>query len=126
MHGLVKSAVLLVAIASGSVWAYGGGGGGSSGCAEPKFFEPNPSGAVPVLAEFAFIASDNTESDTLTVEINGQSVQPLIDRRRNGDWQVKAVLPQPLTEPGRVRIAVKAKSRDGCWGFQPYYVEIKP
>ena len=127
MHGLAKSAVLLlIPIASGSVWAYGSGGGGSSGCAEPKFFEPNPAGVVPELAEFAFIASDNTESETLTVEINGQSVQPVIDRRRNGDWLVKAVPPQPLTEPGRVRIAVKAKSRDGCWGFQPYYVEVKP
>ncbi|CAI8959941.1 hypothetical protein [Methylocaldum szegediense] len=71
MHGLARSAILLLAIASGSVWAYGGKGGGSSGCAEPKFFEPNPTGVVPKLAEFAFIASDNTESDTLTVEING-------------------------------------------------------
>ncbi|MGX2031346.1 hypothetical protein [Methylocaldum gracile] len=126
MHGLVKTAVLLIAIASGSVWAYGGGGGGSSGCAEPKFFEPNPTGAVAALAEFAFVASDNTDSDTLTVEINGQTVQPVLERMRSGDWRVKAVPPQPLTEPGKIRISVKAKSRDGCWGFQPYAVEVKP
>ncbi|HYE33868.1 hypothetical protein [Methylocaldum sp.] len=126
MHSLAKGTVLMACILSGSAWAYGGGGGGSSGCAEPKFFDPKPSGSVPALAEFAFIASDNTDSGTLTVQIDGQAIQPALDRRRNGDWQVKAVLSQPITEPGRVRISVKAKSRDGCWGFQPYYVEIKP
>jgi hypothetical protein len=125
MRTIMRATILAAAFFCGGVWAYGGGGGGSSGCAEPKFFEPNPGGSVSSLAEFGFIASDNTDTSTLTVEINGQKIQPVVNRRRSGDYEVKAVLAQPITQPGKVRIAVNAKSREGCFGFQPYLLEIK-
>ncbi len=125
MRIIVRAAVLAGIFDCSGVWAYGGGGGSAS-CAEPKFFEPNPSGATSLLADFAFIASDNTDVDTLTVEVNGQKIQPAIVKRRSGDFEVKAALPEPITQAGKVRIAINAKSREGCWGFQPYFLEIKP
>jgi hypothetical protein len=127
MNSLVKTVVFAVSlVASGSAWTYGGGGGGSTGCSEPKFFEPAPTGSVSRLGDFTFVASDNTDTSTLTVEINGLSLKPDLVRRGNGEWRVKATLPEPISQPGQVRIALKAKSRDGCWGFQPYYVDIQP
>jgi hypothetical protein len=33
---------------------------------------------------------------------------------------------EPKTQASKVRITVKAKSDDGCEGFQPYYIEVKP
>jgi hypothetical protein len=116
----------LALVHASGAFAYGGGGGGSSGCEEPRFFEPKPSGTVPSLQEFTVVASDNTVPDTLSVEFNGIPVKPAVTRRRSGDFDAKAILTQPLTTPGPVRIGVKAKSQGGCWGFQPYTVEIKP
>lgn len=108
-----------------SVLGYGGGGG-SSGCAEPKFFEPKPSAAVAALTEFSFVASANTDPATLSVAIGGEKHPVRSERRRNGDYDVKLVLPAPIATPGTLRIGVNAKSVDGCWGFQPYSVEIRP
>jgi hypothetical protein len=126
MRKLTLALLATATLASGSAWAYGGGGSSSSGCAEPKFFEPQPSGTAASLGEFAFVASDNTDPASLAIEVNGEKVPPAIARRRNGDYDVKASLPQPITQPGKVRIGVTAKSNDGCAGFQPWYLEIKP
>jgi hypothetical protein len=126
MHKITQAAILAASFYCGGAWAYGGGGGSSSGCAEPKFFEPTSSGTVSSLAEFGFIASDNTDIDTLIVEINGQKIQPVINKRRSGDFEIKAVLPQPITQAGKARIAINAKSKEGCWGFQPYFLDVRP
>lgn len=121
----ILAILVLSALAAGQAWAYGGGGG-SSLCAEPSFLEPSPTGPVTAFSEFNVLASDNTDIDTLSVEINGQKIQPAITPRRNGDFEIKAILSPPLTQAGKVRIALNAKSKEGCWGFQPYTVEIKP
>lgn len=126
MDTFFRTALLAASFFCQGAWAYGGGGGGGSGCAEPKFFDPNPNGSVSSLAEFGFIASDNTDITTLTIEVNGEKIQPAINKRQSGDYEVKAVLPVPITQAGKARIAVNAKSQEGCWGFQPYFVAIKP
>lgn len=126
MSKLKRAIMAAATLAAGSAWAYGGGGGGSSGCEEPKFLEPKPNGTAASLAEFAFIASDNTDPASLSVEVNGEKLRPAIERRRSGDYEVKASLAKPIAQPGRVRITVAAKSTDGCAGFQPWYLEIQP
>ncbi|MGZ8217568.1 hypothetical protein [Methylomagnum sp.] len=125
MRALIQTAVLVASLACGGAWAYGGGGG-SSGCEEPKFLQLTPSGTVASLTEFSFIATDKTDAATLVVEVNGQKVTPVIDKQRNGDYAVKVALPQPIDQPGRVRIGISASGREGCAGFQPYYLEVKP
>jgi len=125
MRTISRAAILAALSWSGSAWAYGGGGG-SDACAEPKFFEPHPGGPVAELSEFKFIASDNTDTDTLTVDIGGQRIAPAVEKRRSGDYAVTVVLPRAITQAGTVRVAVNAKSREGCWGFTPYSVEVRP
>jgi hypothetical protein len=123
---MIQSAILLALLTCGNTaWAYGGGGG-SSGCEEPKFLQPIPSGTVASLTEFSFIATDQTDAASLVVEVNGQKLTPSIDKQRNGDYAVKVVLPQPIDQPGKVRIGVSAKGKQGCAGFQPFYLEVKP
>lgn len=124
MHTIARTGVLLASLVSGAAWSYGGGGGSSS-CAEPIFYEPSSKPVVSSLSEFAFTISENTDTSSIAVEVNGQKIQPVVRPLGSGDWDVKVVLPQPITQPGKVQIGVDAKSRDGCWGFKPYYVEIK-
>lgn len=127
MCGTIAASLMLanVLFVGGAAYAYGGGGSGH-GCAEPQFFEAAPTGTVAQLAGFGFIASANTDIDSLTVELNGQKLQPSIVQRRNGDFEIRTVPPQPLTQPGKARIAINARSKEGCWGFQPYFLDIKP
>jgi hypothetical protein len=126
MHTLSKATLLWVSVLSGPAWAYGGGGGGGPSCTEPRFFQPAPSGSAASLAEFRVIASGNTDPSTLTVEIGGEKVRPEITPRGNGEWDVTARPAAPVTQPGKLRIALNARSKDGCWGFQPYFLDIKP
>lgn len=125
MRTILTATVLAVSLYCGGAWAYGGGGGGHA-CAEPKFFEPAPTGAVASLSQFSFIASENTDIDTLTVDIGGRKIPPTVDKGRGGDFEVKAVLPQPITQAGKVRIGVDAKSKEGCWGTLAVFLDIKP
>jgi hypothetical protein len=119
------SALIFASLPWSGAFGYGGGGG-SSGCEEPHFFEPKPAGTVASLTEFTFIASDNTEPDTITVNVNGQKIHPEVTQRRSGDYAAKLVLPAPVTTAGTFRLGIDAKSKGGCWGFKPHAVEIKP
>lgn len=115
---------LLASFAS-TAWGYGGGGSSAS-CAEPKFFSESlgNDGSVAALSDITFVASD-TEPDSLTVKVNGNAVPIDVARRANGDVSVSAHLIPPITAPGRVQIAVAARSPEGCSGFQAYYVVIR-
>lgn len=108
-----------------SCWSYGGGGSSSS-CEEPKFFNESPANnsAVDALESFSFVASD-AEPQSLTVKINGSRVPAAITPMANGDLKVAVHLADPVKTPGKVQIAVDAKSKDGCFGFKAYYVEVK-
>lgn len=125
MHKIITATLLATSLYYGGAWAYGGGGGGHA-CAEPTFSDPAPSGTVPALSEFTFIASENTDIDTLTVEIGSQKIRPTVTKTRSGDFEIKAVLPQPITQPGKVRVGVDAKSKEGCWGTLAVFLNIKP
>lgn len=119
---------LVLFLLSSAVFAYGGGGGGSSSCPEPKFYEESPAknAVLPSLEEISLVASDNTDTSTLELEVNGRRLQPEISPRRSGEWVIKLKLPEPITQPGKVRITLVAKSKEGCSTFHPYYLEIKP
>ncbi|HUL14225.1 MAG TPA: hypothetical protein VLU73_18890 [Methylococcaceae bacterium] len=126
---LFGALIVPLMLSTSTVWAYGGGGGGGGGapCQEPQFFLESPTdSAVPALSEFSLTISGNTEIETLTLEVNGQKATPVLTQQRNGDWLATVRLPQPITQSGKVRIGVSAKSKEGCSGFKPYYVEVKP
>ncbi len=108
-----------------AAWSYGGGGGSTS-CAEPQFFTESPAdrSTVDAFADFSFIASD-TEPQSLSVKINGNPVPAAVTPMANGDLKVAIHLADPIAAPGRVQVAVNAKSKDGCFGFKAYYIAVK-
>ena len=110
--------------------AYGGGGGGGGGssCQEPSFTNISPENATTVSAldRFSLVASDNTDMQTLEIKLNGQPVKPELTPQRSGVTRAEVKVEPALNTPGKARITLRAKSRDGCEAFQPIYVEIKP
>ena len=123
---LVAQAFLALSLNAPAAWAYGSGGGGTASCAEAKFYDETPArnAVVPSLSDIALVASDNTEIATLDLQVNGKPVKPETSQRRSGEWDVKAHLPEPITQPGKVRVTLTAKSKEGCETFLPYYLVI--
>ena len=120
-------ALLACSATSTPLLAYGSSGGSTS-CAEARFYNESPArnSTVAALTEFSVTASDNTEMATLVVQINGEKVQPVVTAKRSGDFLIQVKLNNPLTQAGKARITLKAKSKEGCETFEPLYVDIKP
>jgi len=109
-----------------SAWAYGGGGGGPASCSEAKFYDETPArnAVVSSLSDIALVASDNTLISTLDLQVNGKPLKPEVTQRRSGEWDVKAHLPEAITQVGKVRVTLAAKSKEGCETFLPYSLVI--
>jgi len=126
---LLKLPLVLIGCMLGTqAHAYGGGGGGGSGCAEAEFYRETPArnSIVPVLDQFAITASDNTDLSTLDLEIDAIKTQPTITPQRSGEALIEVKPDPPIKKPGKVRITLRAKSKEGCETFLPIYLEIKP
>ena len=123
---LLAQAGLVLLLNSSPVWAYGGGGGGAASCAEAKFYDETPArnSKLASLADISIVASDNTEIATLDMKVNGKPLQPEVTQRRSGEWELKAHLPEAITQPGKAQITLTAKSKEGCETFFPYYLVI--
>ena len=122
--------LLCSAALSPTTFAYGGGGGGGGGssCQEPSFTNISPENAttISVLDRFSMVASDNTDLQTLEIKVNGQLVKPELTPQRSGATRAEVKVEPALNAPGKARVTLRAKSREGCEAFQPIYVEIKP
>ena len=123
---LLAQACLALSLTPSSAWAYGSGGGGAASCAEAKFYDETPArnSVVPSLSDIALVASDNTVIATLDLQVNGKPVKPEATQRRSGEWDLKVHLPEPITQTGKVRVTLTAKSKEGCETFFPYYLVI--
>jgi hypothetical protein len=108
-------------------WAYGSGGGGAASCSEAKFYDESPTrnSVLPSVSEIALVASDNTEIASLELSVNGIPLKPEVSQRRSGEWDLKVKLPEPITQAGKVRITLAAKSKEGCSTFFPYFLVVK-
>lgn len=125
---LLAQVFLALSLHASPAQAYGGGGGGTASCAEAKFYDESPArdSQLASLDGIALVASDNTEIASLDLQVNGKPVRAETSRRRSGEWEVKARLPEPITQAGKVRITLTAKSKEGCETFFPYYLTVKP
>ena len=130
MKTVSKQAITALVLGFGATaaWAYGGGGGSTGSCSEPVFSEESPAknSVVPRLTEVFVVASENTQVKTLEFEVGKAKVRPEVTTRRSGEFELRVKLPAAIEQPGKVRIAVTAMSKDGCSGFFPYFVEVKP
>jgi len=125
---LLAQTFLVLSLNSPSVWAYGSNGGGAASCAEAKFYDETPTrnSKLSSLSDISLVASDNTVIPTLDFQVNGQAQKPETTQRRSGEWDLKVHLPEPITQPGKVRISLTAKSKEGCETFFPYYLTVGP
>lgn len=84
-------------------------------CTPPIFFDESPAkeAGVPALQKFSFVASENTDRDTIKVWVNNEPVAVTISEQRSGRLAVEGVLSQPITD-GRAWIKVTGYSNDGC------------
>jgi hypothetical protein len=84
-------------------------------CTPPLFFDESPAKDAKVAGfrEFSFVASDNTDRDTIKVWANNQPVAVEIAELRSGRLAVQGRLPEPVAA-GRVWLKVTGYSHDGC------------
>jgi len=125
---LTAQALLVLTLNGTAAWGYGGGSSGGSSCAEAKFYEETPArdSKVAALSDIALVASDNTEIASLDLQVNGKPLKPEVTQRRSGEWDIKVHLPEAISQPGKVRISLTAKSKEGCETFFPYYLQVGP
>ena len=123
---LLAQAFLGLSLNAPSAWGYGSGGVGAASCAEAKFYDETPARnpTVPALSDITLVASDNTVIASLDLQVNGKPLKPETTQRRSGEWEVKAHLPEPITQPGKVRVTLTAKSKEGCETFLPYFLVV--
>ncbi len=116
-----------LALNSSFSWAYGSGGGSAASCAEAKFYDESPArnSVLVSVSEIGIVASDNTEISTLEFNVNGNPMKPEVSQRRSGEWDLKVKLAEPITQAGKVRITLAAKSKEGCSAFFPYFLVIR-
>ena len=123
---LLAQAFLALSLNAPSAWGYGSGGGGAASCSEAKFYDETPArnAVVPSLSDIALVASDNTLVSTLDLQVNGKPLKPEVTQRRSGEWDIKARLPEAITQAGKVRVTLTAKSKEGCETFLPYFLFV--
>jgi hypothetical protein len=111
-----------------SVQAYGGGGSSTAACTEPSFYDEAPArnAKIPSLSGIEITASDITDPATLELNIQGQRVPVEVSTLLSGETRIKAHLPQPITQAGKVMITLTSRSKASCPGFTPYFLQIQP
>ncbi|MFZ2168522.1 MAG: hypothetical protein WAW61_02680 [Methylococcaceae bacterium] len=100
--------LLILMIASSNVWAYGSSSSSKKVCNKPKFseFVPVNNAQVEAKSDFSFVASANTNLDSIIVTIKSKPVAVTITPKNHG-FQVKGTLPDTLTG-GFARIGIAA------------------
>ena len=113
------AALILVSMASVTPVAHAFGvshhGGIILDCTPPLFFDESPAkeARVQAVSQFSFVASDNTDAETLKVWANNQPVPFEVKTLRSGRLAVTGKLPEAVTE-GKVWFKVTGISTDGC------------
>jgi hypothetical protein len=85
-------------IVASNVWAYGSSSSSKKACNKPKFseFSPINNAKVAAKSDFSFVASANTNPESIIVMVKDQPVAVTITPKNQG-YQVKGTLPDTLT-----------------------------
>jgi hypothetical protein len=95
-------------------------------CHPPKFIQEKPlqDSQVSAFQEFEFIASQNTDAQTLKVWVNNKLLNVVITPLPSGYYRIVGKLPEPLLE-GKAWIKVTSESNDGCNDLRAWNVYVK-
>ena len=116
---------LVVMLATGTCWAYGGGSSSSKACDKPKFsnFVPAENAEVAAGSAFSFTASKNTYPTTIKVSVKDQPATIKVDKKSDSTFAVSGKLPASA-KGGFARIAISADAQSNCKGAGGWLVKV--
>jgi hypothetical protein len=116
--------LLMLMIATSNVWAYGSSSSSKKACNKPKFseFTPVNNAQVTAKSDFSFVASANTNPESIIVTIKSQSIPVTITPKNHG-FQVKGTFPDTLTG-SFARIGIAADGPNKCKGSDGWLVKF--
>ena len=116
--------ILILMIAASNVWAYGSSSSSKKTCNKPKFseFVPVNNAQVTAKSAFSFIASANTNPDSIIVTVKDQPVAITVTSKNQG-FQVEGTLPDTV-KGTFARIGITADSSNQCKGSDGWLVNV--
>jgi hypothetical protein len=116
--------MLTLLIVTNNVWAYGSSSSSKKACDKPKFSEFNPDNNAQVAAKsaFSFVASANTNPESIIVTVKNQPVAVTVTPK-NQSFLVTGILPDTL-KGDFARISVAADGPNQCKGTDGWLVKI--
>jgi hypothetical protein len=114
----------MLMIATSNVWAYGSSSSSKKACNKPKFteFVPVNNAQVEAKSAFSFVASANTNPESIIVTIKDQPVAVTVTPKNQG-FQVTGTLPDTL-KGSFARISINADGPNQCKGSDGWLVKI--
>jgi hypothetical protein len=116
--------ILMLIIATSNVWAYGSSSSSKKACNKPKFSEFVPANNADIAAKsaFSFVASANTNPESIIVTIKDQPIAVTVTPKNQG-FQVTGMLPDTLTG-NFARIGITAYGPNKCKGSDGWLVKV--
>jgi len=115
--------ILTLMVVTSNVWAYGSSSS-KKACDKPRFSDFSPVNNAQVVAKsaFSFIASANTNPDSIIVTVKNQPVEVTITPK-NESFLVAGTLPDTL-KGDFARINIAADGPNQCKGSDGWLVKI--
>jgi hypothetical protein len=120
--------ILLLMAVSGSVLAYGGSPQSSTrACTKPKFsqFTPADKSEVSAGSNFSFMASSQTNPDSIGVTIKDQHIAIDINSKGATGFEVTGKIPETL-KGSYARINITGDGPNGCKGSGGWLLQVLP
>jgi hypothetical protein len=120
--------LLLLMTVAGGAWAYGGSSNSSvRACTKPKFSEFTPADKSEVAANssFSFMASAQTNPDSISVTIKEQHVAISITPKNQAGFEVTGTIPETV-KSSFARININAEGPNGCKGSNGWLLKVAP
>ena len=116
--------ILMLIIATTNVWAYGSSSSSKKACNKPKFSEFVPANNAEVAAKsaFSFVASANTNPESIIVTIKDQPIAVTVTPKNQG-FQVTGTLPDTL-KGNFARISITADGPNQCKGSDGWLIKV--
>ena len=116
--------ILILMIAASNVWAYGSSSSSKKACSKPKFSEFSPVNNAQIAAKsaFSFVASANTNPQSIIVMVKDQPIAVNVTPKNQG-FQVTGTLPDIL-KGNFVRISITADGPNQCKSSDGWLVKI--
>lgn len=116
--------ILMLMVTTSNAWAYGSSSSSKKACNKPKFseFVPVNNAQVAAKSAFSFVASANTNPESISVTVKDQPVAVSIIPKNPG-FQVTGTLPDTL-KGTFARISITADGPNQCKGSNGWLVKI--